>query len=89
MQNKNYNSSIILCIVFIDAYDKRIILYRDQEEAEMAVIVKSEGTKSESGHGTSISIHSEVAESLSYVKAIQNAVHNDIMQASSNTLSNS
>ena len=36
----------------------------------MAVIVKSEGTKSESGLGTSISIHSEVAESLSCTKKI-------------------
>ena len=34
----------------------------------MAVIAKSEGTKSESGLGTSISIHSEVAESLCCVK---------------------
>ena len=41
-----------------------MVIIADQPEAEMAVIAKSEGTKSESGLGTSISIHSEVAESL-------------------------
>ena len=71
-----------------------ILLYADQEEAEMAVIVKSEGIKSESGLGTSISIHSEVAESLSCTKKsicsyTVYAVHNDVMQAISNTLLNS